>query len=86
MKEFSAGKDKPVDRTKLSAAELGRIAEQEQRVPGTDNYHPLPGASTRVGRAAIEGGSIVGHDNLEATTEIEKGAEEQGRSADGTFR
>jgi hypothetical protein len=66
------------------ADELRRKAEAEQRIPGTESYRAPSRAP--VGRQAIEKDSMIGHDNLEAKSEIDKDMEDQGKTADGTLR
>lgn len=59
-------------------------AERTQRVPGTENYRLPEGAAGPSTRASLERDGILGHDNLEAETEIEKDAREQGRHLDAS--
>ncbi len=81
-------KPKPQRNTPVDSDEARRTAEEGLRVPGTANFRLLEDGGGPVGRQAIEAESILGHDNLEAKTEIEKDSDDQARnpSASGSFR
>ncbi len=61
--------------------EEAKAAAEAARVPGTENYRAL--GDGPVGHQAIEANSIIGHDNLEAESEVDKLVREQGESPDG---
>ncbi len=84
-RNLGKGKEKtPMAKPELSAKEAGELAERTQRVPGTENYR-LPDGARGGGIHAIEQMGILGHDNLETKTEIEKAAEDQAGGLEDHF-
>ena len=67
-----------------TAEEARALAEATQRVLGTENYRVTQDGP--VGREAIEKETILGHDNLEHRSEVEKEGDRDGGSPDGSFR